>query len=192
MIGVTATTPLIHGSVGDGGVVQRPRADHRPGRAAPDHHAPGIPGSPPRRLCGLCLQGRGRVQLPGTGQHPGSGQAARRDSGHPLPPGRRDDRQPGKPHDPGSGRPALPGPRSLQDRPLHQSATPDRRAGRQRPQLHHPDQPRLSLQVHLLLQAGHRRHLASPLGGERGAGVEMAGARAWAPPKLASPTTSGI
>ena len=114
-----------------------------------------------RRVRRLRLQGRGRIAFlelintAGSGCEPG------------IIPGIHFKRNgeiiasPESPADPGPGRAALPGARPLQDRPLHQPATARRRAGPARTQLHNPDQPRLPVQVHLLLQAGHRRHVAA-------------------------------
>lgn len=51
---------------------------------------------------------------------------------------------------------ALPFPaHDLQDRPLHQSTTADRRTRPARPQLYDSHQSRLPLQVYILFQAGH-------------------------------------
>ena len=69
--------------------------------------------------------------------------------------------------------------------PLHQPAAADRRAGHEGAGLHHHDQPRVPLQVHLLLQADHRRHLAAALGGERHRRVALAGERSARRPRSA-------
>ena len=66
-------------------------------------------------------------------------------------------------------------PRSVQDHPLHQSQPAHRRAGHQSAGLHDHDQPRLPVQVHLLLEADHRRHVAAQDGGERRRRMALAG-----------------
>ena len=68
----------------------------------------------------------------------------------------RDRRQRARRPDPGPRQHPVPGARSLQDHALHQSPATHRRAGHESARLHHHDQPRVPLQVHVLLQADHR------------------------------------
>ena len=185
LIGITATTPLIQDAwemaqlgkqrglttvLGGPHLTIMPLESH----AAAAH-----------RLCGLCLQGRGRVLVPGTGQYAGSGRKPE------LMPGihfRRGDEIVASPESP-----MIPDLDALPF-PAHDLFKIDRYTNlqpltdgldRARAQLYDSDQPRLPVQVHLLLQAGHRRHLAGALGGERGRTNGSGWSRAWARPRSA-------